>query len=135
VTRNHPEQDLHFKGIGLMLYHMGKEKKFDTIIYKRIEMNLYKFKGLFPHRLAFGAFHGFINLNLKNPYMQDFLENEFNRTISDLSIKNINILDPEEAIEIIEACGNNTVLTKEYKHELIRNSIMPVIELHFEPTI
>lgn len=85
VTRNNPESDLHFKGIGMMLYHMGKEKKYDNIVYKRIEMNLYKYKGLFPHRLAFGSFHGFINLNIKNPYMQDFLEKEFLRTVEKLS--------------------------------------------------
>jgi hypothetical protein len=83
--RLNPEADIHFKGIGMVLYHMSKENIYDPIILKRFESNLFKFKDLFTHRLAFGSFYGLLRMNLDNFYMLEFLEKELQRTIDKLS--------------------------------------------------
>lgn len=42
--RANPEPDLHFKGIGMLLYNMGKNKIYDQLVIDKIDKNLYKFK-------------------------------------------------------------------------------------------
>ena len=50
-----------------------------------MEQNLFKYKDLFTHRLAFGAYYGVLRMNLDNFYMTEFLEKELKRTITELS--------------------------------------------------
>lgn len=35
--RENPESEVHFKGIGLLLYHMANEDIYDPMVIKRFE--------------------------------------------------------------------------------------------------
>ena len=119
VMRSNLEAEIHFKGIGLLLYHMSKKGIHDATIIKRFEQNLFKYKDLFNHRLAFGAYYGVIRMNLDNFYMLEFLEKEIRRFAGELTI--------EEAIELTEAIAENTVQTKEYLFMIIDELIKPIL--------
>ena len=98
---------------------MGKDNIKDTVVIKRIERELYKFKNEFQPRLSFGAFYGFLSLSIDSLYMQEFLDSEFRRNVEDL--------DWKEALEIIEACGKNTSLTREYLFNLMKTICEPIL--------
>lgn len=83
---------------------MGKTGLKDNEVIKKIEKQLYKFKGEFSSRMAFGSFYGFLALSIDNLYIQEFFDSEFKATSSTRPWY--------EAIEIIEACGKNTNLSK-----------------------
>ncbi len=35
--RDNPEAEVHFKGIGLLLYHTGKQSIYDPLLIRRFE--------------------------------------------------------------------------------------------------
>ncbi|CAD8076336.1 unnamed protein product [Paramecium sonneborni] len=114
AVRENPDNEFYAKTIGQLLYHMGKDGTYDEAVIKKIEKCLYKFKGEFPKRLAFGAFYGFLSLSIDNQYLHDFFDAEFR--MHQRKRKNW-----YEAIELIEACGKNKNLSRKYLHDFMRS--------------
>ena len=77
--------NLDRKGISIVLYNCGVKNIQDTRAFKEIEQHLYKFKGNFTHRLAFGCLYGCFKTNAASPYMISFFEKEFLKTINETS--------------------------------------------------
>lgn len=97
------------------------------LVLNKIEKTLYKFKNEFTPRLAFGAYQGFIALSIDNLYMQEFFDSEFKR--------HVELLDWKEALEIIEACGKNETLTREYLFNLMKSVCEPILIKQYADTL
>ena len=98
---------------------MGKDGVRDEIVFKKIEKCLYKFKHEFPPRLAFGAFYGYIALSIDNEYMHEFFDAEFRHHLKEH--------DWKEALELMEACGKNTNLSRKYLFDLMKTICEPLL--------
>lgn len=85
------DKEVHFKGIGMMLYNMAKTDFREPMIMRRFESNLFKYKDQFTHRLAFGAYFGLLRMSHPNFYMLEFLEKELRRTKNKLSISYLDL--------------------------------------------
>ncbi|CAD8060239.1 unnamed protein product [Paramecium primaurelia] len=128
AVRDNPENEFYAKSIGQLLYHMGKDGVYDEVVIKKIEKCLYKFKGEFPSRLAFGALYGFLSLSIDNQYLHDFFDAEF-RMHQKSKRKWF------EAIELVEACGKNKNLSRKYLYDLMKSQCHSILVKEYKKSL